>query len=467
MRGSTDVAQQRHEAQAVDPDGLKDKFNASFSTALSIGLSPRWVHYSGVSATAAQLAEILADYAPMNAPGDQRVRLDREQLAYHCGISRADKLTPFLAELESIGFLTIYSGIDPTTGKRRQRRNQQGHPIPDEFSISMEPPEGYVGPKNLIAASLDFAEDRDAAYESAKASGKRVRAGNITITRSKKGHIEKAQVSTDTRFRGQVEGADPGIRGQVEKAQVSTDTRFRGQVEGADPGIRGQVEKAQVSTDTRFRGHLQIDQRSSISSEGREIEEMEPVPGGAAKPPATGKEEPAKEVRQVLRELPWKAWAEKYNPEFRLLTKEATELVQVICSAMVTRGIALDDVKTIARQALSTAESNPTRYLKNAFTTKLDQRLDELEVEPLSENPLPLLPRVGKGAKASKARVEQVVEPVIENSESTAACSTCRALEGDGPAPRQVMGPDGSSPCPDCRPEAAAARAAARAARAN
>src|SRR5690606_33749279 len=219
--------------------------------------------------------------------GDQRPALDREFVAYLAGLSRADKLPPFLEELQEIGFLSIFDGgPDPTTGRRRQRRDKSGRPVFDHFAITLEPPDGYVGPRNLTEVHAQFVADRDAAYREAVAANKKPRVGRQTIRRTEVGYVDESQVSTVPGFRGQDSPAVPGFRGQQEFPQVSPVPGFRGQDSPAVPGFRGQQEFPQVSTVPGFRGPVLDSIDSSPRRRGEES--IEPVAGGTAEPPATG-----------------------------------------------------------------------------------------------------------------------------------------------------------------------------------
>src|SRR5690606_16102375 len=51
----------------------KRPFTIGLTAASSVGLSPRWVQYSGVSATACKAAEALTDLATMSTRGDQQI----------------------------------------------------------------------------------------------------------------------------------------------------------------------------------------------------------------------------------------------------------------------------------------------------------------------------------------------------------------------------------------------------------
>jgi hypothetical protein len=112
MQGSADIPGQQPDA--------RQPFTVSLSSATSVGLSPRWVQYSGVSAAACALALVLVDLATMATHGDQ--------------------LDPYLDELQQLGFLMIDDG--------------------DRFSSSLHPPAGYTGPRNLTEANARFAAKR-------------------------------------------------------------------------------------------------------------------------------------------------------------------------------------------------------------------------------------------------------------------------------------------------------------------
>ncbi len=171
-----------------------ERFITQAAHAPSVGLSPRWVHYSGVSVEAQALAELLADNV-LNVQGDNGAgEIDREFLAYYANLSRADKVKAPLDELVEIGFLTIFDGgIDPETGRRRQRRDASGNPLLARYVISMEPPAGYVGPRNASEARAQFVCDRDLAYREVEKAGRKPRKGHVKIRRTEFGRVEAGQ----------------------------------------------------------------------------------------------------------------------------------------------------------------------------------------------------------------------------------------------------------------------------------
>ena len=118
----------------------RQPFVISLISAPSIGLSPRWVQYSGASAAACAVALVLVDLATITTHGDQAPWLDHERLVYLAGLDGVDLLARCLDELRQLGFLTIDS-----CGR---------------FSISLHPPAGYAGPRNLAEADARFVASR-------------------------------------------------------------------------------------------------------------------------------------------------------------------------------------------------------------------------------------------------------------------------------------------------------------------
>ena len=137
MQGSADFP--GHQPDARQP------FTIGLGAATSIGLAPRWVQYSGVSVTACAVALVLVDFATMAVHGDQAVTMDRERLAFHVGLDHAAQLDPYLDELQQLGFLVIHEDGD--------------------FAISLHPPAGYTGPRNLTEADIRFAAEQREAGE--------------------------------------------------------------------------------------------------------------------------------------------------------------------------------------------------------------------------------------------------------------------------------------------------------------
>jgi hypothetical protein len=442
------------------PVATGQSFNTGLTAATSVGLSPRWVQYSGVSPAACKLAEVLTDLNTMASRVDQPHQLDREFLAYIAGFGRADKLPPYLRELQDIGFLTVLDGgTDPVTGKRRQRRGQDGRPLPDFFRISLEPPPGYVGPRNLTEVQAQFEKDRNQVYEAVKKSGKDPRVGRHAIPRTKFGCFEAPQVTAVPDFRGQTLGAVPGSRGQDGFAQVTAVPGNGGQTLGAVPGSRGQDGFAQVTAVPDFRGLLQIDQRSSISE--REIEgSTEPVPGGTAEPPATGLDERhVAAVRELVRRLPWTRWANHHNRHFVLSPADADAVQKAMCSAISTAGVTLDQVGEIGRTALGEAKTKPVKYVIDAFgPTHLTRRLRALDAEPLSDNPLPLPGDSEPGnAPATRTKPVRAKRALAKQAElADEKCEKCGCAADDPKFMRRVDDPDGRARwCPVCVPNEA------------
>lgn len=188
------------------------------------------------------------------------------------------------------------------------------------------------------------------------------------------------------------------------------------------------------------------------------------MPGGTAKPPATGLEDSAvAAVREKVRQLPWKKWAKvKLGvTNYQLMRHDADQVQNAMCAAMARDGITLEQATEVARHAL--AEAKGPVYVVRAFEPKrLGEWLRRLEAEPLAEDTLPLpgapvtqvsgLKPVTQGKGAGSEPDEVVTaRPVLP------ACSTCRAEEGETyPSARTVTGADGREQrCPDCLPPAA------------
>jgi hypothetical protein len=208
----------------------------------------------------------------------------------------------------------------------------------------------------------------------------------------------------------------------------------------------GQAEGAQIGT---FTSDL-ID----LSPRGERDRSIEPVPGGTAKPPATGLDErQVAAVRELVRRLPWARWAKRHNPDFWLTPVDADTVQTAICSAIATTGVTLDQAGEIGRTALGQAKTTPVKYVTDAFgPTHLARRLRALDAEPLSDNPLPLPGDIEseKAPAAAPAGAKQA-KPVLGK------CDTCKALEGDEKFKRRIEGPDGRLGwCTDCLPNEAA-----------
>ena len=462
MQGSADHAHMPSPVVDVGEGDGPGPFTLNLTRATSLGLSPRWVQYSGVTATARAIAEALTDLVTMGHV-DQAPTLDREYLAYAAGLSRADQTRPFLQELQDIGFLVIAPPrVNPRTGK--QSRGSNGRPLPDRFAINLEPPAEYAGPRNLTEFHTHFLGDRQAAYQVAKETGKRVRAGNVAIRRTEFARTRTPQVNGDTTTVGQGLKRDTGTLGQAGFPQVIGDTTGIGsgrQAVTQEPWVKQGFRRSSVTQPEL--GHLQIDQRSSISEGEIEDRSIEPVPGGAAQPPATGMDErQAAEVRELVRQLPWIRWAELRGTKFQLMQGDADVLQAAICEAMASAGITLDQAAEVGRAALGEAKTNPVGYVTDAFRRHLPRRLRALAVEPLADNPLPLPgtpdPQVSgsKPGKQGKGPAAAVPDDGEKPKPELPACTTCDCGEGEEVGNRTVVGADGRHRrCPDCRPAAA------------
>lgn len=372
--------------------------------------------------------------------GDLAVKLSPLRLALLCGFERPEKAKWLTDYLQEIGFLKVVDGgINPKTGRRQARRDAKGRPIDNEFLVLPVPPTNYCGPRTLAEIDALIAEDIAAAeleHERRNpGSKKRSRPRNIPIQRRDLFDVSAGQSTLP-----------PG----------GTDS-------ATQPPARGDGDVSAGQPTLPPGGTYQID-RSSISE--REIEgSIEPVPGGTAKPPATGLEESAvAAVREQVRRLPWRKWAKvKLGvTNYQLMRHDADQVQNAMCAAMARDGITLEQATEVARHAL--AEAKGPVYVVRAFEPKkLGEWLRRLEAEPLAEDALPLpgaaksqfsdpKPAKQQGSAAADPDDGEPSKPVLP------ACSTCDAEEGETyPNARTVTGADGREQrCPDCLPPAAA-----------
>lgn len=200
--------------------------------------------------------------------------------------------------------------------------------------------------------------------------------------------------------------------------------------------------------------------KSSLSTDGGATSPGFAGPGDA---PRNMDERLAVAVRElVVRRLPWEEWADSRETGFKLSPFDADQVQTAICEAMASAGITLEQAAVIGQTALGEAKSNPVGYVTDAFRRHLSRRLRSLVVEPLSDNPLPLLNKPKRQVGATK-RAKQGEGAAAGTDAGEAAkvvlpaCSTCDAREGEQyPAARTVTGDDGREhPCPDCLSPAA------------
>ncbi|MGI5507442.1 hypothetical protein [Lentzea sp. CA-135723] len=297
----------------------------------------------------------------LRTEGEANAPLNRDKIARRCGISDASKARWIFDYLESIGFLRI---------RRHYAVPGRGRGY-DTFTVFTKPPLGYVGPQTH--AELQRAMD----------DPDRLPQGDLFVSETA-GHTEHAGSGTF----GNDQGAGSGMlisetAGHTEHAGSGT----FGNDQGAGSGMlisetAGHTEHAGSGTFT------QID-RSSISFGEGEIEGSMPVPGGAAMPPATGKDERlATEVRTVIRRLDWAAWKRiKNKPNFVLNRNDASAIEAAMCAAITSGKITLAEATEIACLALP--EANGVVYLVRAFGSKLAEWTQRIQAEPLEQDTLP------------------------------------------------------------------------------
>ncbi|MFD2400354.1 hypothetical protein ACFSVJ_31345 [Prauserella oleivorans] len=200
------------------------------------------------------------------------------------------------------------------------------------------------------------------------------------------------------------------------KPQVRGNTPTEGKARGVLPPQRVKPVKPQVRGNTPTEGFLARggSDRSLLSSVEERRGEIEPVPGGAAEPPATGGEASvSSEAVELARRLPWRAWSERTGK--RLPSRlELRRVAAAITNAMAEHGVSLDEAAEVGCRALAKAGKNPATFLVNAFTTKLDEHLPaDLAEEQLT---LPV-------GESESSAAETSPEPVLP------ACELCGAAE--------------------------------------
>jgi hypothetical protein len=369
---------------------------------------------------------------------EESTQLNRDRIARRCGLGDAKKAGWLFDYLELIGFLRVqrhFAGV----GRGRST---------DTFKIFTRPPLNYVGP--LTHAELERALDQsDQAVTGilfvGEPAGQTQGAGFGTFC-GDQGAESRTLVEEPA---GQTQGAGFGTFCGDQGAESRTLVEEpAGQTQGDQSGTFSQID------------------RSSISE--REIEgSMEPVPGGTAKPPATGQEAAVRAaVRELVLQLPWAAWAQRHGQADFEFTEDDLHLVaSAIAEAMSSTGMTLEQAGKIGQTALAEATSKPVAYLagKNgAFRPpKLARRLRALRTVRLSDTPLPL-PEFGDLAAAG-ARARGVgraggqpaakAPPAGPGPSMGGPCEECGATADTPMGERLVPGPEGRDMfCPRCKP---------------
>ncbi len=92
-----------------------------------------WVRISGISPTASSLYWVMKMHVYVRA-GDNSVKTSTDELAALCGLSRGDKVTRYVRELEGIGAVSS---------------KLEGMPARKVYVVHEDPPPGYTGPLTL------------------------------------------------------------------------------------------------------------------------------------------------------------------------------------------------------------------------------------------------------------------------------------------------------------------------------
>jgi len=400
--------------------------------ATSVGLSPRWVHYSGVSERACALAEVLTDIATMSTYGDNAIDLDRELLAYLIG-AHANRTSRPLTELTEVGFLEIYTGQATADGRAT-----------DTFLINLEAPADYTGPRNLTEVYAQFIADRDAAYQAARDGGKRPRSGQVSIPRSHYGRTSFSQVNPDKQNVSQ--GAEPS------EQNVS---------QGAFSQVNPDKQNVSLSRARRF-------DLSSLRSERDRREERESEPdAGRFEAPGTGSvdDDAAVAARELVVRIPWQAWQQHTGKDLVLVADDEDQITRAVAEAIRAGRVTAEQAEQILPAALVEATNNPVSFLVGAFKgKKLARWVRSTQVVDVSAR-TDTLPFPDVATMRSQKDHSGATDVAVATQDSSSVVTTempewCGECGDQDPraefvAPmRRVPGPDGRlQRCPVCHPD--------------
>lgn len=357
---------------------------------------------------------------------DTAVELNRSKIARWCGYDSPKKAAWILDYLSAIGFLQIEQHYVP--GRRGRAA--------DTFTVFSQPPLAFIGPRDY--AQLDRALCEPTPPRTLFAATPRRPRAASQVPGGTPNRPIGSQVDTQTgKTAGQRLDHQPGTNTAEFGSQVGTETH----------------ETAGQGLDHRPGTFLRSDRSISFGDGSGSIE---PVPGRAAEPPATGRSDDgaAAELVSLVRRLGWREWADRHDTAFVLNAVQAAEIRKAIGAAIAARRCTLVEAELIAVSALAEAKTNPARYVAQSFGPRhLERRLRTLLAEPLDENPLPL-PALPAAASAKPAKRAAAPAPA-PTPPDLPACDTCGAAEDA--TSRWVESEDGRGvvPCPDCRPRAA------------
>src|SRR5690606_9898263 len=298
---------------------------------------------------------------------DQQVHVTRDTLARWAGLRR-DRLGWITDYLEEIGCLRTHRGVRTRNGQTR-----------DRFSISTAPPQGYDGPRSLVALDLELA-DKSPGQSPEPTSG--------------------------------VRGADPGthysVPGSESPGQSPEPTSG---VRGADPGthysVPGSESPGQSPEPTSGFPHARVD-RVDLSSSGGEEREIEPVPGGTAEPPATGQEAAMSAgALELARRLPWAEWSRRTGRALPS-AKDVQDIAMAIDTAVHSAEITLDQAAEIGCRVLATADT--PRFVVGAFARHLTKWLPAAVADEADQLPMPAVDEAAS-AESSEAITPATREP--------------------------------------------------------
>ncbi len=377
-------------------------------------MPPTWPNGKPVSPTLANAVTVAARLliADIMARPEGHAPLDRDEIARFCGISGRKHATWLFDYLERIGFLRItqHHG-DPGRGRRK-----------DTFTVYTEPPLGYVGPRTvgeLRQAIADPTYPTDLFITTADNSRSRRRSGIRDVGRDH----DPGSGTVINKTPAHPEG--PGSGTLVDEHRPGSGTLVNVSAGHAESPGSGTFSRARQSD------------RSLLSSVEERRGEIEPVPGGAAEPPATGQDEaPSAEAVRLARRLPWDAWAGKRRGRRKPNPEQLRVIARAMDRAVSSGRITWEQATEIGPRAL--VDANTWKFVEGAYGEKLEAYL-EASIAPASEQlPLP-------AAVNSEPVAEQPAEPTAPAlrpvRQPLPDCPDCGAREGDPAGSRFTQDP--------------------------
>ncbi|MBB3053522.1 hypothetical protein FHS23_004576 [Prauserella isguenensis] len=285
--------------------------------------------------------QLLASTA--NAHGDARVTVTRSAIAHWAGYSRYDKAAWIVQWLQRIGFLTVYRHY--THGKGGGGRTR------DSFTVRLDPPENYRGPTHtgeLAAAYADPEAWGSIWTEDPESAGQ----GQHPLQGVKPEKVLPPTEGKALKTAGQ--GQNPLWGVKPEKVLPPTEGKaLKTAGQGQNP-LQGVFPRARRS-------------ESDLLSEERRGDQTEPVPGGAAEPPATGKDEHDVAAAEIVEAAPWDRVATRLGSAVSASQLDVDQMTGRIAERLRDGSVTVVQARQVIAAALEEARHKPVAYVAGAF----------------------------------------------------------------------------------------------------